>query len=358
MRHWLCWEGKKGKDPKSGNLLSPANSGTSFVRKERGMKKRLFILGLILALLSVFLPACRENPNQPPQPTETNPQVEYTFTPTPLAPLSAVDFFGQEMKLTTKPTRIISLGPSATELVYALGSFDQLVAVSTADDFPSQVASKETIGGMDNPSLEKILSLKPDLVFAVFGTPMTLIENLRQQQVPVFGLNPKTIKDVLQDLYNLGSLLEQEETAKQLIDQALSAIATLQERGSSTPTLPKVYLETWPQEPYYTFGPGSFGDDLIRIAGGENLAASADEAYPALSTDYILFENPDAIVLAYMVTGSPLEQVKSRPGWQTVSAVVQNKILVPADPNIYLRPGPRILQALDELAHFLHPNWF
>ncbi len=322
------------------------------------MKKRFFILGLILALLSVFLPACRENPNQPPQPTETNPQVEYTFTPTPLAPLSAVDVFGREMKLTTKPTRIISLGPSATELVYALGSFDQLVAVSTADDFPSQVASKETVGGMDNPSLEKILSLKPDLVFAVFGTPMTLIENLRQQQVPVFGLNPKTIKDVLQDLYNLGSLLGQEETAKQLIDQTLSAITTLQKRGSSTPTLPKVYLETWPQEPYYTFGPGSFGDDLIRIAGGENLGASADEAYPALSTDYILFENPDAIVLAYAVSGSPLEQLKSRPGWQTVSAVVQNKILVPADPNIYLRPGPRIPQALDELARFLHPDWF
>src|SRR5450756_796519 len=178
MRHWLCWEGKKGKDPESGNLLSTANSGTSFVRKERGMKKRLFILGLILTLLSVFLPACRENPNQPPQPTDTNSQVDYTFTPTSLAPLSAVDAFGREMKLTTKPTRIISLGPSATELVYALGSFDQLVAVSTADDFPSQVASKETIGGMDNPSLEKILSLKPDLVFAVFGTPMTLIENL------------------------------------------------------------------------------------------------------------------------------------------------------------------------------------
>jgi len=322
------------------------------------MKKKLFVLGLILALLSVFLPACRETPDQPPQPTETNPQENYTFTPTPLAPLSAVDAFGREMKLAAKPARIVSLGPSATELVYALGSFDQLVAVSTADDFPSQVSSKETIGGMDNPSLEKILSLKPDLVFAVFGTPMTLIENLRQQQVPVFGLNPKTVKDVLQDLYNLGSLLGQEETAKQRIDQTLSVIATLQKRASTTPTLPKVYLETWPQEPYYTFGPGSFGDDLIQIAGGKNLAAFADEAYPALSTDYILFENPDAIVLAYSVSGNPLEQVKSRPGWQTVSAVVQNKILVPADPNIYLRPGPRISQALDELARFLHPNWF
>ncbi len=322
------------------------------------MKKRFFVLGLILALLSVCLPACRENPNLSPQPTETNSPVEFTFTPTPLAPLSAVDYFGREMKLTSKPARIISLGPSATELVYALGSFDQLVAVTTADDFPSQVASKEKVGGMDNPSLEKILSLEPDLVFAVFGTPMTLIENLRQQQVPVFGLNPKTIKDVLQDIYSLGSLLGQEETAKLLIDQTLSAITTLQKRVSATATLPKVYLETWPQEPYYTFGPGSFGDDLIRIAGGENLGASADEAYPALSTDYILFENPDAIVLAYAVSGNPLEQVKSRPGWQTVSAVLQNKILVPADPNIYLRPGPRIPQALDELAHFLHPNWF
>jgi iron complex transport system substrate-binding protein len=358
MRHWLCWEGKKGKDPESGNLLSAANSGKSFVRKERGMKKRLFVLGLILALLCVCLPACRENPNLSPQPTETNPPAEFTFTPTPLAPLSAVDDFGREMNLTIEPARIISLAPSATELVYALGSFDQLVAVTTADDFPSQVASKEKVGGLDNPSLEKILSLEPDLVIAVFGTPMTLIENLRKQQVPVFGLNPRTVKEVLQDIYSLGSLLGKEEPAKQLIDQTLSAIATLQERVSTTATLPKVYLETWPQEPYYTFGPGSFGDDLIRIAGGENLGASADEAYPALSTDYILFENPDAIVLAYAVSGNPLEQVKARPGWQTVSAVLQNRILVPADPNIYLRPGPRIPQALDELAHFLHPDWF
>jgi len=305
-------------------------------------------------VLTLFLAGCRETgtPTTTPAPTPSS------ATPTQtLPPFTAMDFWGNEIRLPEKPQRIISLGPSATEIVAALGAMESLVGVTTADDYPPEVANIEKVGGMDNPSLEKILSLQPDLVLAVFGNPMTLIENLRSQKIPVFGLNPQTVEEVLADINKVGNLIGESDEAQKVVSDIQGTIDNLKSKLTGTGTLPKVYLETWPQEPYYTFGAGTFGDDLISLAGGENIASSIDEPYPALATDYILFENPDCIVLAYMVQDAQ-QSLESRKGWQNINAVIDNRILVPKDPNVYLRPGPRIKEALLELAQFLHPEWF
>lgn len=307
------------------------------------MKKRILVLPLLLTLLILFS-ACQ---------TETPPSAS------PSSPLTctATDFFGQEVALPSKPQRIVSLGPSATEIIYSLNALDRLVGVTTADDYPPQVASIEKVGGTDNPSLEKILSLQPDLVLAVFGNPMSLVDNLKEKGIPVFGLNPQTVSEVLLDIEKVGNLIGEHDQALKVVGDIQKTISSLQKKMAKTTTIPKVYIETWPQEPYYTFGAGTFGDDLIRLAGGENIASSIDEPYPALSTDYILFENPDAIVLAYMDSQGEAN-IKIRRGWENISAILTDKILVPADPNVYLRPGPRIKDALEELARFLHPEWF
>jgi iron complex transport system substrate-binding protein len=311
-------------------------------------------------VLILLLTGCRETGTSTS--STPSPSLSPTSTATPslnLPLFSAVDFWGNTIQLPQKPQRIVSLGPSATEIVAALGAMDRLVGVTTADDYPPEVSQLEKVGGMDNPSLEKILSLKPDLVLAVFGNPMSLIENLRSQKIPVFGLNPQTVEDVLQDINKVGNLIGEKEKAQQVVSDIQKTIDFLRARKSETTTIPKVYIETWPQEPYYTFGSGTFGDDLITLAGGENIASSIDEPYPALSNDYILFENPDCIVLAYMVpSGDAQKSLESRKGWQNINAVLNNRILVPKDPNVYLRPGPRIKQALMELAQFLHPEWF
>jgi len=317
--------------------------------------KKFLVLFFVLTL---FLAGCRETGTPTPSAPSLSLSPTSTVTPSPsLPPFSAVDFWGNTIQLPQKPQRIISLGPSATEIVAALGAMDSLVGVTTADDYPPEVANIEKVGGMDNPSLEKILSLEPDLVLAVFGNPMTLIENLKAQKVPVFGLNPQTVEEVLQDVGKVGNLIGEPEKAQEITLDIQKTIDFLKSKRTETSTLPKVYLETWPQEPYYTFGAGTFGDDLISLAGGENIASSIDEPYPALSTDYILFENPDCIVLAYMVQDAQ-QSLESRKGWQNINAVIDNRILVPKDPNVYLRPGPRIKEALLELAQFLHPEWF
>ncbi len=320
--------------------------------------KRFLIFFFVLAL---FLTGCRETGTPSPS---VSPSVSAspTSTATPsssLPPFSAVDFWGNTIQLPQKPERIVSLGPSATEIIASLGAMDRLVGVTTADDYPKEVENIEKVGGMDNPSLEKILSLEPDLVLAVFGNPMTLIENLKSQKIPVFGLNPQTVEEVLQDINKVGNLIGEKEKAQEVVSDIQKTIDFLKVKRTEMSTIPKVYLETWPQEPYYTFGSGTFGDDLITLAGGENIASSIDEPYPALSNDYILFENPDCIVLAYMVQDQDaLKSLESRKGWQNISAVLDNRILVPQDPNVYLRPGPRIKDALLELAQFLHPEWF
>lgn len=307
------------------------------------MKKRILVLPLLLTLLILFS-AC-----QTETPPSASPSSPLTYT--------ATDFFGQEVALPSKPQRIVSLGPSATEIIYSLNALDRLVGVTTADDYPPQVASIEKVGGTDNPSLEKILSLQPDLVLAVFGNPMSLVDNLKEKGIPVFGLNPQTVSEVLLDIEKVGNLIGEHDQALKVVGDIQKTISSLQKKMAKTTTIPKVYIETWPQEPYYTFGAGTFGDDLIRLAGGENIASSIDEPYPALSTDYILFENPDAIVLAYMDSQGEAN-IKIRRGWENISAILNDKILIPADPNVYLRPGPRIKDALEELARFLHPEWF
>ena len=151
----------------------------------------------LLVVIGFFAGGCAPAvPSQPSTPITTTAPLAYTAT----------DAFGILVTLAQPPQRIISLGPSATEMVYALGIFDRLVAVTTADDYPSEVSKLEKVGSIDNPSLEKILALQPDLVLAVFGNPMTLVENLRKQGVPVFGLNPQTVPEVLIDLRELGDV--------------------------------------------------------------------------------------------------------------------------------------------------------
>lgn len=304
----------------------------------------------LLAVIGLLVGGCASTvPSQPSTPTTTNPSVPLTYT--------ATDALGTLVSLTKPPQRIVSLGPSATEMVYALGIFDRLVAATTADDYPPEVSKLEKVGGMDNPSLEKILSLQPDLVLAVFGNPMTLVENLRKQGVPVFGLNPQTVPEVLIELRKLGDLTGSRPQADKLVAGIEVKIDSLRKKvATATATLPTVYVETWPQEPFYTFGRGTFGDDLVTLAGGTNIAAAIEDAYPALATEYIFFEDPQTIVLLY----PPQAGIgpKGREGWSQVTAVTTGRILQAADPNVYLRPGPRIVQALDELARFLHPEWF
>ncbi|MCR4428688.1 MAG: helical backbone metal receptor [Caldiserica bacterium] len=313
------------------------------------MKKVFKPLIFTLLIFPLLFSGCSSSVSPtPPSPTTSSPTSP---------PFSAVDFWGNYVQLPLKPSRIVSLGPSATEIVASLGALDRLVGVTTADDFPPEVSNIEKVGGMDNPSLEKILSLQPDLVLAVFGNPLSLVEILKSQKIPVFGLNPETVEEVIEDIFKVGNLIGEEENAKKLASDIQGTIDLLNSKKSRTNTIPKVYIETWPQEPYYTFGAGTFGDDIINLAGGENIASGIDEPYPALSTDYILFENPDCIVLAYMVD-DPNKSLKSRKGWENVSAVIQGRILVPNDPNVFLRPGPRVKEALLELARFLHPEWF
>lgn len=312
------------------------------------MSKKFFPLFLIFVLFfSLFLFSCRSMPS-----SSSTPAVS------PMT-LTATDYWGNEVQLKQKPTHVVSLGPSATEIMASLSAMDLLVGVTTADDYPTEVAQIEKVGEMDNPSLEKILSLNPDLVLAVFGNPMTLIENLRDQSIPVFGMNPQTVNEVIADIKKVGNLVGREDKAEEVVRDIEETIGFMEERLAKTATLPTVYLETWPQPPYYTFGAGTFGDDLIRLAGGINIASSIDEPYPALADDYIIFENPQAIILAYMTNQSEaFASLWSRTGWEKIAAVQEGKVLISADPNVYLRPGPRLKEALLELAHFLHPEWF
>jgi iron complex transport system substrate-binding protein len=312
--------------------------------------QRTTTVSAVLLVLALSLGGCASISTVSP-PTASPGTASLTYT--------ATDYSGMSIRLGKAPQRIVSLGPSATEILYSLGALDRLVAVTTADDYPPEVSKMDTVGGTDNPSLEKIMALQPDLVFAVFGNPQTLVDNLIKQGITVFQLNPQTVADVLSDIRKVGELIGNTDQAARQVASIQKTMAELKQKlDTSTGTLPTVYLETWPQEPYYTYGPGTFGNDLIEMAGGRNIGAETDSAYPALSTEYIFFEDPDAIVLAYITQTASGSSPKERKGWEQLQAVIRNNILQVKDPNIYLRPGPRIGQALEELAHFLHPEWF
>lgn len=267
------------------------------------------------------------------------------------------DEVGRQLELPRPPQRIISLAPSITEILFALQLEDKIVGVSNFCQFPPAARTKEKIGDYAHPSLEKIVALKPDLVIGLAeGELRSLIGRLTELKVPVYISNPGNVAEIIYSIRRISKLTGAMEKGLEIAAEIEKKVKQIQEKVAGLPQPRVLHLLNF--DPLISAGKGTFIHDLIRLAGGRNLAESAAGKYPRLSLEEVLAMDPEVILLASMKSADPLlEQRQWWKKWKTISAVRQGRVYV-LESDLIHRPSPRIVIGLEEVARALHPEAF
>lgn len=246
------------------------------------------------------------------------------------------------------PSKIVTLSPSATEILFAIGAENQIAAVSEFSDFPQQAKQMPVVGGFDGKtiSMETILSYKPDLVYLTDGMHNYMIAQLNQYGIKYYLSKADSILTIEQEILDMGKITGHQEKAEKVVKEIKYTIASIRKKEE----LAKVYYEIW-NSPFGTAGSNSYINDIIENANGTNIFIDIKEAYPIISEESIIAKNPDVILIP-ISNGISVEDVKKRKGWQNINAVKNNKIYL-IDDNLYSRPGPRVKDAVISLNKLL-----
>lgn len=289
--------------------------------------------------------------------------------PTPIAGVSTAAVFplsiersdGETLTLAQPPAKIVSLSPGATEILYAIGAESALTAVDNNADYPPAAANFATKVDAFEPNVESIIALAPDLVI-VASDIGGLVDALDRADVPVLYIDldtdVKTIDSVFGQIGLMGRITGREQEALDLIAGLTARVKAIEAKLTGLPNTrgPRLYHEL--DSTFYSISEDTFIGNVYRTLKARNIAGDGGGvAYPQLTQEKIIADNPEVIVLADEEFGVTIDSVKARPGWSAISAV-QNDRIYAVDPDIISRPGPRIVDALEQLAAQLYPNTF
>jgi iron complex transport system substrate-binding protein len=269
--------------------------------------------------------------------------------------ITVVDDHHTTLTLPAPPKRIISLAPNVTEIVFALGLGEKVVGVSSYSNYPAAATRLPVVINYSAPSIEKIVALKPDLLISANIVPQSVVDKLRSLHLKVLVTDPHNIKGILGDIQLVGTAAGIPAKASQVVAKLHGRIGAVETAIHHVSTHPSVYYEL--DKTLYTVGHGSFMDSLITMAGGANVAGSIQNPYPQLSSEKLLNANPQFIVLGDAAYGVTAAQAAARPGWSIIAAVKLHHIYAFND-DLASRPGPRVVDGLEKLAHILHPEAF
>ena len=265
------------------------------------------------------------------------------------------DEAGRPVQLATKINRVISLAPNLTEIVYAIGAGDRLVGNTTYCDYPEEAKTVQKVGDTIQPNIEAILALRPDLILVSTSSQLeAFTRQLSDHKIPVFVTDPRDLEGVLHSIENVGLLLDHQTQADKL-NRELRDRAAIVEAAVKNQTPPRVFYQL-SAEPLYTAGRDAFVTDLIKRAGGLSVTAEVPEAWPRYSEESAVAAKPDAIVLP---TGGSMgaANVDVAAGLRRAPAVLQGKVFK-INGDLLVRPGPRAIEGLEQLARALHPEAF
>lgn len=277
----------------------------------------------------------------------------------PTVPMRVVtDDLGRTVNVPVKITRIVSLAPNLTENIFAVGAGDRLVGVTTFCNYPEQAKAIAKIGDTMTPNMESIIALKPDVVFVSTASQIeAFMKTLEADGIAVYVTNPKTLDDVFQSLLQLGELLGTREQAAILVSNLsgrrslLTHLVSFVEPRAERKVLTRVFVQI-SKEPLFTIGKDSFLTDVIAMAYGVSVTKEVPTAYPKLSKETASALNPDAIILSDSEDNrEPNEVFKN-------SLAVKNGRVYEINADILSRPGPRLVDALEQIAKDLHPDKF
>jgi len=273
-------------------------------------------------------------------------------TKTTAGAITVIDGIGRTVSISHTPERIVSLASSATEVLYALNAGEYVVGVDAWSNYPPEVKDKPCVGSGSGPNLEMIVGLEPDLLIAWPYSREAIIG--LEDKMSVVYIDPGTVDEVLDTIRMIGLIIGKTSEAENLTAVMQSKIDAITEvTGALDKTQrPLVYYELG--TPMKTVGPGTFTNELIFMAGGINLAADEPVRYPILNSEYIIDRNPDVIVIVSY--GASIDEVKNRDGWQNINAVKNGRIYK-MDTHL-VTSNPRIVQGLEQLARWIHPDLF
>jgi len=275
-------------------------------------------------------------------------------------PGDIVDDLGRSVTVAEIPERIVSLAPSCTEILFALGLEDKVVGVTEYCDYPQEATEKAKVGGFSTVDLEKVVDANPDLVFATSKHEADTIPALEDLGLVVVALAPETTEDMLENVLLVGDLTDTKSVARKLVNDMRKRIAAVTEKteGLSQSDRPWTLYLTW-HDPIWTVGEGSITHELIELAGGINVARDIDR-HGTIDLESAVARNPEVIIACEghgSAEDAPLNWAQTNDVLSVIDARSNNRIYQ-VDADLATRPGPRIVEGLEWFAYFLHPELF
>ncbi len=324
------------------------------------MATRLRLLPVFLVLLAACAAPSSATPLASlPTPPAPSPTLRATATPASASfPLTLIDDAGRAVTLAAEPRRVVSLAPSNTEIVCAVAACDRLVGVTDYDDYPAQATGVDKVVTFAQVDVEKVVSEEPDLVLAAGNglTPAAVIDRLAGLGLTVLVLYPVDLSGVYEDVTLVGRALGRDDEAGALVSSMRRRVAAVEATVAGASATRTFYEVGVYQGTIYTAGAGSFLESLIRLAGGKPIVGDATST--AIALEDLVVADPELILLGdatYDETITPAT-VAARPGWEQMTAVVNDRVVVMTSDEVITRPGPRIVDGLEALARAIHPE--
>lgn len=328
------------------------------------MKNRIGVLLSVVLVLSVALSACAPAAVTEPEaeaavePTLVPPTAVLTEEPEP-APIVLEDDLGYEVILDEPAQTIISISPSLTEILFGVGAGERLIGRDSNSTYPEAALEAVDLGGMwDGIPVEDILAMEPDLILAGEIFSADAIAELRELGLTVYWqANPDDFDGLYGNIRDIAVLTGTEDVAEELIGSLTARVAALEEKLAAVDVTPLVFYELDASEPAnpWTTGAGTFISYVINKAKGSNLGDSLEGEWVQISSEELVAQNPDVILLSDALYGETPESVAERAGWDGIKAVVEGEVY-PFDPFILSVPGPRLVDGFEQVAAILHPE--
>jgi iron complex transport system substrate-binding protein len=300
--------------------------------------------------------------------SKSRPTINRTAAPAAgsgLFPMTLTDALGHALTIPRKPQRLISLAPNVTEIIYAIGAGDRLIANTRYCDYPPEARALPKVGGYIDPDVEKIIAMQPDLVLGARGNARDALDRLHELNVPLLTVEPEMLAECEHAMLLVGKAVGNGAQAEQQVAAMRQRRAAVEAQVRNLPEAkrPRVLL-LFTMHDLYSAGPGSHIDEMVTMSGGRNIAAVTNAPWPELSMETIVTQDPQIIL---MLTGHGVQnrltpervlaELRADPRWRRVTAVRTGRVAMLDEDEITI-PGPRMIDGLESMARALHPDRF
>lgn len=306
---------------------------------------------IALLMVALFLTGCTSNDDQKSlekkDPATTEEVKSYTVT----------DDSGKEITFDKVPETVISLQPSNTEILYALGVGNKVIGATDFDNYPEEAKDVERVSDSMTINSEKIISLKPDAIIAYTIGDEAALKPLEDAGIPIFIIKSAvTFDDVYSDINQIAKVMGVTDKGEDLVKNIKKQIKDVEEKVASVDSKEKTYFEISPSPEIYTAGAETFQQEILASAGIENIFAD-QKGWAKIADEEVVKRNPNAIITTVGYVDNAVDEIKSRKGWKDVSAVKEDQVYQLSE-DVMSRPGPRIGEAVELTAKTIYPQLF